>query len=64
MKNYRRRNNLRLWICSPIAVFFGLMAWYSFTHSGGLIVATIYIFGSLAFLALLVLGALFDRPRW
>ncbi len=73
MSSYRQRNNqikregarLRLWTCPPIAALFGLMAWYSFSHPGaeGVIMGAIYSVGALAFLGMLILGAIFDRPR-
>jgi hypothetical protein len=71
--NHNRRMNeikrsghkLRLWTCPPIAALFGFMAWYSFSHPGaaGIIMGVVYVFGALAFLAMLVLGAIFDRPK-
>lgn len=53
---------LRLKTCPPIAAFFGLTAWYCFTHAN-LIGGGIMVTGALAFLAMLLFGALFDRPR-
>jgi hypothetical protein len=54
---------LRLKMCPPMALVFTLMAWYSFGHSGGLLMTICYGVGALAFLAMLVLGAIFDPPR-
>lgn len=58
----RRGARQRLWTCPPIALCFGLMAWYSFTAGEGLLIGLCYLAGSLTFLAMLVLGAVFDRP--
>ncbi|MGH2507466.1 MAG: hypothetical protein ACRDHZ_08705 [Ktedonobacteraceae bacterium] len=54
---------LRLMMCPPLAAFFGVLAWYSFSHTGGLGLAMgiAYSIGALAFLAMLALGAMFDR---
>ncbi len=52
---------LRLITCPPIALFFGLLAWYSFSQ-GGFVLDVCYVVGALAFLAMLFLGAIFDRP--
>jgi hypothetical protein len=69
MSNYHKRNNqikresarLRLWACPPIAILFGLMAWYSFSQYS-IFLGILYVVGALAFLAMLILGAIFDRP--
>ena len=55
---------LRVWSCSLMVLFFELFAWYSFTHSGttGVIMGCIYCVGGIAFLLMLILGAIFDRP--
>lgn len=58
----REGAHLCLKICPPIALVFGLMAWYSFAQ-GRFFMGMVSITGSLAFLALLVLRVLFDRPR-
>jgi hypothetical protein len=48
--------------CPLIALFFGLIAWGCFSQ--GLIVnGILYSVGALVFIAMLVLGAIFDRPR-
>jgi hypothetical protein len=42
------------------------MAWISFTHAsmaGASMMGIIYTIGALAFLGMLVFGAIFDRPR-
>ncbi len=58
----RRGAKLRLLTCPPVALCFGAMAWYSYAHHHFDLVA-LYTFAALAFLAMLVLGAIFDRPR-
>jgi hypothetical protein len=54
---------LRLWLCPLIALCFGALSWYHFsrTHDTGM--GVLYALGSLAFLAMLILGAIFDRPQ-
>lgn len=59
----RRGAKLRLWTCPPIALCFGFMAWYSFTYGDSLLIGLCYLAASLAFLAMLVVGAIVDRPR-
>lgn len=73
VENHNRRMNeikrsghkLRLWTCPPIAALFGFMAWYSFSHPGavGVVMGVVYTLGALAFLGMLILGAIFDRPK-
>jgi hypothetical protein len=73
LKDHNKRLNtikcegahLRVWTCPPIALFFGLLAWYSFSRTGaeGMMMGVIYGIGALAFLGMLVLGAIFDRPK-
>ena len=70
LREHRRRVNklkrqgakLRMRVCPPIAALFGLLAWYNFTQAGGFVMGIISTVGALAFLAMLVLGAIFDRP--
>jgi hypothetical protein len=70
IKDHRRRMNkikrqgatLRLWLCPLLAACGGLMAWYSFSQ-GDFTQGIVYAAGGLAFLAMLVFGAIFDRPR-
>jgi len=45
--------------CPPITLLFSVLAWYSFCHSDGFIVGICYLVGAIAFLAMLVLGAIF-----
>jgi len=65
IRNYRKRNNQirRMRTCPPMAALFAFLAWYSFTHSGGFIMGVCYVIASLALLGMLLLGAIFDRPR-
>lgn len=60
----RSGHKLRIWTCPFVAAVFVLMAWYSFSHPGidGMITGVLYSVGALAFLAMLVLGAIFDKP--
>ncbi|MBA2287535.1 MAG: hypothetical protein H0W02_18835 [Ktedonobacteraceae bacterium] len=53
---------LRLWMCLPVVLALSAGSWYSFTCTG-FIMGMCYAGGALAFLAMLVLGALFDRPE-
>lgn len=53
--------SLRLKTCPPIAALFGAVAWYCFLQPSGFLLGLLYTFASLAFLAMLVLGAIFDR---
>lgn len=57
----RRGARLRLWLCLPSALLFGLIAWYNFNHGNTLMGIILYI-GSMSFLAMFVCGILFDRP--
>lgn len=61
----REGAKLRLITCPPIALLFGVLAWYSFQQSApaGVMMGLLLSIGSLAFLLMLVLGAIFDRPR-
>ena len=52
----------RMIACPLIALFFALIAWHSFSQ-GRIPNGVWYSVGSLAFVAMLVLGAIFDRPR-
>lgn len=52
---------LRLWTIPPISVLLALLAWYNWTH-GTVSIGIVNAAGSLAFLAMLVLGAIIDRP--
>ncbi len=45
-----------------IAACFGLAAWYCFTQPGGLLMGICYIVVALPFLAMPILGAIFDKP--
>lgn len=71
VRNHHRRMNqikrsgalLRLWTCPTIALLFGLLAWYNFTRGDDVTVGIICAVGGLAFLLMLLLGAIFDRPR-
>lgn len=57
---------LRLWTCPPAALMLGGVAWYNYTfHPGpeGMLVAAMYACGALAFLGMLIGGAIFDRPK-
>jgi len=53
---------LRWKVCPPITLLFAVISWYSFNHSNPE-EGFIYAGTALAFLAMLVLGAIFDRPR-
>lgn len=55
--------SLRLKMCPPIILVFSALAWYCLSHANGLAMGIVYAAGALAFLAMLVLGAIFDRPR-
>lgn len=61
--NEIKRNGARLrWrTCPIIAAVFGLMAWYSYAH-GHVDLVIVYALAALTFIAMLVLGAIFDRP--
>ena len=74
MKTYTRRMNeikrsgarLRLWTCPPIAAWFAFLSWFSFSQHQGwtsIIMGVAYAVGALAFLAMLIGGAIFDRPE-
>ncbi len=52
---------MRLIICPLLAAFCVLMAWLNFSHAN-LPMGLIFSVGALAFLLMLVLGAIFDRP--
>lgn len=52
---------LRLWMCPAIATWFTLLAWYSVGYQHAWIAGIVFSVGALAFLAMLVYGALFDR---
>ena len=56
---------MRLLTCPPVTLVFALLAWYSFHQSApvGLIMGVLLSIGSLAFLLMLVLGAIFDAPQ-
>ncbi len=58
----RKGASLRLKTCPPIALLFGGEAWYNFHQPGGFFMGVICAACALAFLAMLVLGAIFDRP--
>ncbi len=58
----RKGANLRLRMCPPIALFFGLIAWYCFSQAN-IVLELAYSIGVFAFLVMLVSGAIFDRPR-
>lgn len=57
----REGASLRLKTCPPITALFGFMAWYSFHQPGGFVNGLIYVVASFTFLAMLILGAIFDR---
>ncbi len=62
MKQIKREGaSLRIKTCPPIILLFGLMAWYSLIHAGGIVTGILFIVGALAFLAMLILGPFFDR---
>ena len=56
--------SLRLKTCPIFIVLFGLLAWYSLSHPapGSFIPSICYAATSLVFLAMLILGAIADRP--
>ncbi len=58
----RQGSRLRLMTCPPITLFRGIGSWYSFTHTG-VMMGMVYAGGALAYLAMLILGAIFDRPE-
>lgn len=70
LKRHRRRMNdikrsghrLRVWTCPPFALLLSLLAWFSFTHSGGTVMGICYACGAIIFLGMLIGGAIFDRP--
>lgn len=64
MNDIKKRGlRLRLKTCSPIALVFGLVAGYNFGRpSDGWQFGILYSIFALAFLAMLVFGAIFDRP--
>ncbi len=57
----RKSASLRLKVCLPLALLFGLIAWYGFSCSNWF-AAWCYGASSLMFLMVPVLGAFFDRP--
>lgn len=66
----RREARLRLWMCPPIVLLFGFLAWqrlstWPSSHDlvETLVVSGVYAGIAVAFLAMLVLGAIFDRPK-
>lgn len=54
---------LRLWLCPLIAMLFSLLAWYQFVGAHNIAMGWLYIAGGMAFLLMLALGAMFDRPQ-
>lgn len=58
----RKGASLRLKTCPPIALLFGGEAWYNFHQPGGFFMGILFAGFALAFLAMLILGAIFDRP--
>lgn len=59
----REGASLRLKTCPLVTLVFAGMAWYSFAYTGDVLAGICYSLGALSFLAMLVLGAIFDRPR-
>jgi hypothetical protein len=58
----RKGATLRLMLCLPVAVVLGGFAWYTFYQPNGFFSGIIYAGLALAFLSMLVLGAILDRP--
>jgi hypothetical protein len=58
----RSGHRQRLWMCPLIAGIFAGTAYYN-VHTHDLLMAAICAAGALAFLLMLILGAIFDRPR-
>ena len=73
LQDHHRRMNavkregatMRWWMCPLLSLVFAILAWYSFAQatSSSVVLGWLYSVGSLAFLAMLVLGAVFDRLR-
>jgi len=66
-RNYMKRikqdaARRRFWLCSPVALIFSVLAWLNFAYASA-VVGSIFAVGALAFLAMLILGAILDRPR-
>ena len=64
LKQIKREGaSLRLKTCPLIAALFGATAWYNFSQHrpDSFAVGILFTIGALAFLAMLVLGAIFDR---
>lgn len=57
----RSEARLRLWMCPLIAAWFAGLAWYSVCYQHAWIAGMVFSIGALAFLAMLLLGAMFDR---
>jgi Flp pilus assembly protein TadB len=58
----RRGHQQRLWMCPLIAGIFAGVAYYNLVHTHDLLMAAICAAFALAFLLMLILGAIFDRP--
>ncbi|MBA2677540.1 MAG: hypothetical protein H0U76_03980 [Ktedonobacteraceae bacterium] len=58
----RALRHLKAW--APVELLFGLLAWYSFSRPGDSVVGICYAFCALTCLAMEVLEAIIDRPRW
>ncbi len=65
MKTLKQESaRLRLKVCLPLAALFGGLAWYSGTHSGFIAGSSLlFALGVGVLLAVIVLGAIFDRAR-
>lgn len=62
-QQFRREGaRLRLKVCPFLALWFGLLAWFNVTQHH-IVLGIICAIGALAFLAMLVFGAIFDRSR-
>lgn len=57
-----RSAKLRLIVCPLISLLFAFLAWYNLSGHGDRGVGIVHAVASLAFLLMLVLGAIFDRP--
>lgn len=68
LKNYKQRDRQfrregakrRICMCPPIALAFSLLAWYSFSQQD-LAMGIVFVAAALAFLSMLVFGAIFDN---
>ena len=64
INNIKRKGTQQaLIICPPIAIVYGILAWYSLSHSGNLFLSLIYLFAAFAFIGILMVKIFFDKPQ-